>query len=415
MLGLKKLWRVGVGQRAVLALGLAIAVAASAGCGSESEAATSNSGSIDLSKLDVGTYSSGPQDLTPKDPALLGRNLEALRFAQLMPLPQEIDPALSHRAGAVAPFMRSEDFSGGSILEVLDGDHFAENTPGFVSGFHIRGQSSSDQVISYSISAAAMLFETEEAAAVAAPALARSGFTERFKYSEGTEPARSSMFPTASAVWTPKMQTFASWYATGRFVIVSVTRSMENVLLQVTDQTGLVTLADRTTSLIAERLKNFQPTPADKRPGLPVDPEGILRLTLSRPPGDQTSYAVTGTLDRNTALQRVVDPTKTRVLYEKAGVDFIGFGAGELVRTRDAASAEIYMKEVSASRFLHRIDSPPGLPVALCEKYRGPRKREFPFHCYVAYGRYAAEVWSQQQQDAYQRISAQYAILANDK
>lgn len=415
MFGLNRLWPTRLGGRAVLALVLVVASLASAGCGSESEAASSDSVAVDLTKLDVGTYATAPQDLVLKDPAMMGRNLEALRFAKLMPLPEDIDPGLTHHAGYVAPFTRPADFSGGAVLELLDGEHFVDSTPGFVSGFHIRGQSNSDSSISYAIYAAAMLFETDEAATAAAPALARNGFTTNFRYGDGTEPARSAQFPDAAVIWTPKMQTLASWYAVGRFVIVAVSRNIENTLLNVSDQASLVKLADRATDVISERLKNFQPTPADKRSELPVDPEGMLRLTLLRPAGDQTGYALTGTLDRGTALQRAFDRKSIRSLYDRTGVDFISYGAGELARTRDAAAADDYVQQISTSRFLHRIDSPPGLPSAKCERYRGPRAREFPFYCFVAFGRYAAAVWSQQQQDVYQRISAQYAILANDK
>ncbi|WP_067819013.1 DUF7373 family lipoprotein [Nocardia inohanensis] len=415
MRDVNQLWSAGFGKRIVPALLVAIVVFSGAACGSESDAAQPNPPAVDLSKLDTGAYTAVPQDLVPKDPASMGRNLEALRFARLMPLPEEIDPALSEYDGQAAPFTGPQDFSGGSVLEVLDGEHFAESTSGFVSGFHIRGRSNKDSLISSSIYAAAMLFETDEAAASAAPALARNGFTSNFRYSDGTAPARSAQFPSASVIWTPVLQSLASWYAMGRFVIVAVSHSMENVMLDVSDQAGLVTLADRATSVIAERLKNFQPTPADKRTELPIDAEGMLRLTLTRPPGDQTAYALTGTLDRHTALNRALDRQKTAALYDRTGVDFVSYGAGELVRTRDAAAAATLFKEISASRFLHRIDSPPGLPTALCERYRGPRPREFPFQCFVSYGRYVAVIWSQQQQDVYQRVSAQYAILANDR
>lgn len=415
MLGWKPLRAARVGQCSALAVVLSVSVLASSGCGSDSEPTTSDPVTVDIAKLDVGPYSSKPQELVPKDRTLMGRNLEALRIARLMPLPEDIDPALSKYDGGVAPFTQREDFSAGSVMDVLDGEHFNESTPGFVSGFNIRGRSNQDSTISTSIYAAAMLFETDEAAATAAPALARNGFTSTFRYNDGTEPARSMQFPSASVIWTPRMQTLASWYAVGRFVIVSVSHSMENAMLDVSDQAGLVSLADRATSVIAERLKNFQPTPADKRSQLPMDPEGMLRLTLTRPSGDQTAYAVTGTLDRNTALHRALDRQTTRALYDKTGVDFVSYGAGELVRTRDPAAAQTYVKEVSTSRFLHRVDSPPGLPTALCKRYRGPRPREFPFQCFVSYDRYVAVVWSQQQQDAYQRISAQYAILASDE
>jgi hypothetical protein len=34
-------------------------------------------------------------------------------------------------------------------------------------------------------------------------------------------------------------------------------------------------------------------------------------------------------------------------------------------------------------------------------------------HCLVAFGRYVAQVWSNEEGDAHRRASAQYAILVN--
>ncbi|MGW4246855.1 DUF7373 family lipoprotein [Nocardia sp. NPDC004722] len=391
---------------------VAAVVLSIAACASGHGAAGNDS--VDLTKLDTGSYATKPQPVVPADPDRAARYLEAIRLGEVMPLAKDIDPALTYNPDGAYPFTNAATFADAN-LGMVDYEHFAQNTPGFVGGFGIYGQSNRDLEIASGLAAAALFFETDDAAAAAVPALARTGFSTRYHFDEGSEPVSSAAYPTARGVWTPKTQILASWYATGRFVIVTVVDNMEDPSLHISDQAGLVARSDHATAVIAERLKDFHPTPADKRRELPIDPEGMIRRTLQRPVGDLTYDPVDGVFDRNTALHLASDPDEARRLYEKTGVEFLSTGAGELVRTRDAAGAAAYVEAESTDKFHPRIDSPPGLPAARCVTYHGPKTLQFPFHCYVSYGRYAATVWSQQVLDAYQRISAQYAILANDK
>ncbi|GAB2562676.1 DUF7373 family lipoprotein [Nocardia heshunensis] len=392
--------------------GAMLTVLSIAACGSGHGAAQPDS--VDLTKLDTGGYATKPQPVAPADPDRAARYLEAIRLGEVMPLAKDIDPALTYNPDGAYPFTNAATYADAN-LGIVDYEHFAANTPGFVGGFGIYGQSNRDLEISYSLSAAALLFDTDEQASTAVPALAHTGFSTKYHFDEGSEPASSAAYPSARGVWTPDTQILASWYATGRFVIVTVADNPEDESMHVSDQAGLVARSDHATAVIAERLKNFHPTPADKRIELPLDPAGMIRRTLQRPVGDLTYDPVDGVFDRNTALHLAEDPDETRRLYDKTGIEFLSTGAGELVRARDAAGAAAYIEAVSIDKFHPRIDSPPGLPSARCVTYHGPKPLQFPFHCYVSYGRYAATVWSQQVLDAYQRISAQYAILANDK
>lgn len=404
--------------RAVVAAALAIAVLASSGCGSESDAAAPEP-TIDLSKLETGSYNTKPQEPAVTDPVATGRNIEALRLTEVMPLPKDIDPALTYGSGYGRPFTAADSPINGVDLSWLRFTNFAADATGLVSGFHTAAQSNVEESLSFTLAEAVMIFDSDSSAAASAIALARSGFNgldfdqKNNKYEP--EPAVSPKYPSAHVIWKPHTQVLASWYATGRFVINTLVRNPENFELEVSDQAGLMALSDKAISVTADRLKTFVPTPPDKLVDLARDPEKMSRITLPLPREDNSDGTFEGVLSTAGDLHRRQDQTKARALFEKTGTDFISYGAGTLVRTRDAAAAKTYIKEVSTDKFRTRIESPPGLPTASCFEYHGPSGFELPFDCYVSNGRYAAHVEARQQRDAYQMISAQYAVLANDK
>ncbi|GAB3207379.1 hypothetical protein GCM10027262_20390 [Nocardia tengchongensis] len=396
--------------RAILAAVLAITALTATGCGSEPKSAAETT--VDLTKLDTGSYATKPQQLVPKDAAWMSRNLEAMRLADAVPLPQQIDPALTHNLGGVHAIVDVESFGNSSPFASFDGDQFTAATPGLIAGFGTAAASNADtKGLGYTLRHSVMIFDSDAAATAAATAL--SGM--RFETITTPDPLRSTVYPDAHVVWIPRFQALSSWYATGRYVIGDVVNHHENLDLEISDPNVLLALSDKAIGVTIERLKGFQPTPVDQLAALPIDPQGFLRLALIRPDGDQTAFALQGTLSRDAALHREDDPNEGRALFDRLGVDYIGYGAGRLVRTRDAAAAEEYVDVESVGRVWRRIDSPSGLPSARCVKYQGPVVFQFPYRCMVAHGRYAAEMWSQQPQDLYQRISAQYAILANDK
>ncbi|WP_369636552.1 hypothetical protein [Nocardia sp. JMUB6875] len=399
-----------IGVRAAAATALAISVLVSAGCGSESHAAEKQS--ADLDKLDTGNYATKPQDQSISDPAKRGRVLEGLRLGNVLPIASEIDPTLTHNGSAKNLFTEANSF--GDLIKV---DHFSDDARGFIVGFATSGRPSEDVNLGYTLTDAVMIFDSDADATAAADALSRSGLA--LKDGTAVDPLQSTQHPAARVIWAPTEQRLASWYPTGKFVIFTMIDQVENKSVEeafgVAPEPAPLALADKAIDVTTDRLKNFQPTAPDQLSSLPNDSNGMLRLTLPRPAGDPTANALTGVLDQHGALHTVADTAKYQALFEKTGVEAFSYGAGILVKTRDAASAQTFLDTAFASRFKHRIDPPAGLPAAQCLKYHGPNDYVAPFTCNVAYGQYVATVWSQQQQDAYQRISAQYAILANNK
>ncbi|GAB2562661.1 DUF7373 family lipoprotein [Nocardia heshunensis] len=402
-------------------MALAISLLACAACGSDSRAA--DAPAIDLSKLETGSYQTQPKDFVPKDAARMARTVEALRLGDAMPLPSEVDPALVHNDGGPRPFVSADDMAspelsgGNSLLGWLSSADFATHAAGFVTGFSTAGRSNDDWNASYQLTDSVMIFDSDTAASSAARALADAGFY-RNPASPGDsddEPVVSTRYPAAQIRWMPHKQALASFYPVGRLLVLAIAHNTENFFLEESDLPGLLALSDKAIQVTTDKLKTFEPTPTDKLTNLPVDADGMLRVTLPRPAGDQTAHAFDGVLHRHGQLHDDDDPVARAALYEKTGVDVVSHGAGFLVRARDAAAATTYADATAADMFQRLIDPPPGLPHARCTTYHGPAKHAFPFTCQAAFGRYVALVWSQQQQDVYQRISAQYAILANDK
>ncbi|WP_459955905.1 DUF7373 family lipoprotein [Nocardia sp. IFM 10818] len=390
-------------MRAVLAAATAVAVLATVSCGSESGAA--DVAAVDLTKLDTGSYPTQPQPWEPKDRDRAARILEALRLGNIMPVGNEVDPSLKFLSAA-KPFVDPglSDHSG--VFGWLNATDFTRNTPGYISGFVTTSKSSLDTLIATRLTNSVLIFDSETAATAAAVALGASGFAKN----DDAVPTRSTRFPAAVVLWQPKYQVLASWYATGKFVIIDLIVNQENGTLDHSDLGALLDLSDKAIEVTSARLKDFGPTAREKLTELPLDPAGMQRLTLPDPDADWM-----GTLDSHGALH-MADGLDNRSpeLYEKAGVDNVSFGAGELVRARDADAAADLMLASSRNRELVLIESPPGLSIARCLKYRGPKaSTTVPYYCYVSFGRYAARVWSDQLQDAQQRIAAQYAILVN--
>ncbi|MVU78939.1 hypothetical protein GPX89_17010 [Nocardia sp. ET3-3] len=415
--GVGRLRSAHIGVRAATAAVLAVTVLANAGCGSQSHAAEDKT--VDLGKLDTGSYPTKPKDPTISDPAKQGRMLEALRLGNILPLGSDIDPVLVHNGSGTHAFTEANSFN-----KSLNVDHFADDARGFVAGFATSARPSEDASLGYTLTNAVMIFDSEANATAAATALAHSGFVLKagpgfVLQSEEIETLQSNQHPTAQIIWAPTERRLGSWYPSGKFVVFTMIDQVENFAVEqdfgVTPEPAPLALTDKAIDVTVDRLKNFQPTPPDKLSGLPLDPDGMVRLTLPSPAGDLGGDGFPGAVDQHGIMHWMGDTVFYKALMDKAGVDRVSDGAGFLVRTKDDASAQAFTDGVSASRFQHLIDPPAGLPTARCVKYHGPDEHAAPFHCYVAYGRYSATVWSLQQQDAYQRISAQYAILASSK
>ncbi|MFC9993681.1 hypothetical protein [Nocardia sp. NPDC127526] len=400
---------------------MVIALGAASACGTDSPEAEPEP-VIDLAALDVGSYRAEPKDFQPKEPLFVGRAFEAERIGSSMPLPSEMDSRLKVNLGHVVHgFLEPGTTHDSPMYTYLQKDGFTEDAKGFVAGFATTGQSEEEEAISFSMSTSALLFETEQQATEAAGALARRGweitdfigseFVDVTNVPGKVQPTQSAEHPSAISSWVPDEQRLASWFASGKFVIVAVADHTENQKLGISDQNFLQTLTDAAITATAERLKSFQPTPVDKLGSIDFDPEGMMRISLRRLEGD-SFMNLPGVYDVPGYLHLTENPEKVRELFDEHGVDRVSSDAGTLYRTRDSAAAKDFLATESVDKYMRKVESPPGLPIARCNKYRGPERAVVPYYCYVSYDRYVSMVWGSQLSDAHQRISAQYAILA---
>ncbi|MFF2552642.1 hypothetical protein ACFVUS_16670 [Nocardia sp. NPDC058058] len=390
-----------------------IVMLAIAGCGTESTAAEQDP-PVDLNALDVGGYQHEPMDFAPKSRPFVSRVFEAERLGAYVPLASEIDPGLKvNRADSVHAFLGPDEAHPSPMYAWLKKDGFGDDAKGFIAGFATKGESSDDYTISYSVATSVLLFDSDRSASTAATALAARGWSS-VSGDIQVEPVRSAAHPEAISSWRPDAQVLASWYATGRFVIVALAESMDNRTLKISDRSQLQSLTDRAITVTSERIKTFQPTAPDRIGDSPLDPDGLLRISLRRPDGDSFTN-MPGVYSSAAFLHLDDHPATTKPQFDRYGVDRIAVDAMRLYRTRDAQAAKQFVAEIAIEKFTRRTGSPTGLPTAQCREYHGPEHLTYPFYCYVAFGRYVAMNWGSQLSEVHQRISAQYSILARSK
>lgn len=389
-------------------------VAGGTGCGSDSGPAAPEP-VVDLAQLDVGGFATQPKRFEPKDRRMVGRYFEAEALGGVVPLTVEMDPSLKvNRQEVVHAFIEPGESHLSPMFYYLPTTGFDSDAAGFVAGFTSTGQSETDWHIGNSMSVSVLLFETEGQAAAAAKALSARGFYNNPDRPAEILPVKSSKYPDVIFSFRTDVKAVAGWYATGKYVIVPVAESPEDAQLNVSAPEKLLSLVESAIRVVSERVRNFTPTPVDQFSQRNLDPDDMLFRTLPRAAGDSYKQPP-GVYDATTDLHFAEFPDRTRAMYDRAGVDRIGYGATQVVRARDAAAADGYLAEVTIDKYMVDVEAPKGLPGARCRKYRGPEQNAVPYYCYAAYDRYVGFASASQLGEAQQRISAQYAILANSK
>lgn len=401
---------------ALLAAGFAVMLAVTAGCGSESESPADQA--IDLSQLDVGNLQTEPKVYGKPTSMEMAQIAEAMRLANHIPLPMEVDPAVkfapSAMGGAIRIFI---DFDSSAISSRMSADRskLNESAGGLISGFVTTGHSNEEANLAYELDNTVMLFNTEQDAEAAARVLATeesaaTGIPARSGDEFGI-PSDAHVLLGDDAIGQIK-----SWKAVGRFVIFTyVYDSVMGVLKDhVPDQ--LVTRVHNSLKVIEPALQQYTPTAPDKLMDVDVDPDGMLGLAMQTVTSDEGQRGIPGVYDRHGGLQVAGDPVEMSELFEETGVDRVSWQGGFVYRTQDSASAETLSAALGkTSKFFRGIPAPENLPLAHCREYIGPQMFAMKYYCTVSFDRYAAEVAAPQLTDVHQRISAQYAILTKSK
>ncbi|QLY31912.1 hypothetical protein H0264_06290 [Nocardia huaxiensis] len=398
---------------AMLAAGLTAALIGATGCGSPSDE-PAPAPDVDLSKLDVGNYNTTPREIQ-KSVFDRARFSEGQRLSSVVPLPMDIDPRFTIQHGVANPyqvlaFINVEKGLGKSATG------FDSNGNGFIAGFRSSAYSDSDIGIGLTLAVSVLLFQDEQSAAAAATTLADL----RLSQTDAAERVRIDKFPAALVQWKPGSPEIEGFLASGRYVIYTHNKDYakeslrdEGILAVPPDLPAMTSLVIKSLETVQPRLSAFQPTPYDQLADLALDHDGMLGRSLQKP-DDEKKRDAAGLYDRVGGLHLSIDPAKDRTLFDETGVDWVANHAGLVYRAKDAASAQrITADRAVVPRLYRRADSPQNLPGAKCREFRGSDMFIPRFHCTVTYDRYSAESWSSQLTDAQQRISAQYALLAN--
>ncbi|MFD3507588.1 hypothetical protein [Nocardia sp. NPDC058666] len=407
----------GARRRWILAVCSVLAVSMS-GCGAVTDGEVPEP-AVDLGLLDVGGYPTRPVDYgaDSAEPMVLHRVREAQRLAEYFPLPTEVDPSLT-----LLHDRQENVFVGGKTksfptihrdvsLTPISGEAFT--SAGFIAGFNTSGTAAEETAwIGSALSYAGLVYRDSATAIAGATALADAGFNL-----DGAEPVQLVQFPAVRSAWLPKEQVQAAWHVVGSVVVIVVAESPENRKLGIAELAPLTTLVEGALRRLSDRVAAFRPTPVDQLASLPLDADGLLRLTVPETTGYEYAHKH-GTYDARADLHLRRDPQRHARLNETHGIDRVAYREAVVARARDADSARRYLADIAVGKFLAREDSPGGLPQARCARNRSVRPgllRTEKYTCSVAFGRYVATVHSPWLRDAQQRISAQFAILVNSR
>ncbi|WP_225732325.1 MULTISPECIES: hypothetical protein [unclassified Nocardia] len=377
------------------------------GCGSDSD----DEPKVDLSQLDVGNYPTKPQDLGKAKDLNQARLIDATRLAGYMPLPVEIDSSLRFKPpGSAVRIFTDPESPALDGRAVIYRDLFQQDAKGFLFGFTSSGMSDRVTNLATQLDTVVMVFSDNASATAAAHAL---GERERAR-DPANELISLTKYPEALTYWRPDYASMRSWFATGPFVVFNFIWDRAGQETGFSDRTVLTTLAEKSLDIVPGRLKAFEPTPPDKWAEVPADLDGMLGRAVPAANDETNRVGVPAVYDGHSGLHITDQPGADRQLFTELGVDRVAFNGGFLYRTKDVAAARrLVAAHADVGKLFRPTDPPKGLPQAKCTEYHGLRQAKVRFYCNISVGRYAAEISANQRADAYQRISAQYALLAN--
>ncbi|MFI1240409.1 DUF7373 family lipoprotein [Nocardia salmonicida] len=401
--------------RGVTATAAAISLLFISACGNESTSPNPPPAepTVELSKLQLGNYSAIPQVLDKPIDEAQGRAVQAQNLANHIPLPMEIDSRLKHYSGVQPKVFTTIDHKTMGTWVGSDLEPHRNALAGFISGFTSAASSDAQLSISISLENRVLIFDSEESAAIAMNTIVDSELSADPKKSTISIP----QYPTARAYWKPDSPTMWSWYTSGKFVIFTSIWDRLSSELSQTDLPGMMDLVTKTLAIVPDRISGFTPASKLERDSSSPDWDGMLARAVPAINDKVPGLTSPGVYDRYGGLQISRQPELDRTLFETTGVDRVAFNGGYLYRAKDSASATaITNQHATFTKYYRKIDSPPALPVAKCYELKDPTaKSKMRYYCSVNFDRYAADISANQLDDAYQRISAQYALLANGK
>ncbi|MFD3507634.1 hypothetical protein [Nocardia sp. NPDC058666] len=338
-----------------------------------------------------------------------GPLVEGMRMSAAVVPTVRIDPSLWHGGGdAVVPDVeRALDFVANVSKPVLENRQF-------ITGYAVQGADKADldddnrpvREIT-AVTNFLLRFPTAAAATLAARELEDVDLA----VSPDNRKLASTKYPEAYIHWRPGVATVGAFYAHKEFVI--------SLFLQRphADATDLTAWVDKTLAAELTQLAKFTPTPTAEIPDLPVDPTGLLaravvpvRATMHPDEDTFATYAPEHLINKAADLstrQTLVDTTQVEAYATVEG--------GFVTRVRDHPATQSLMQGlITTAPHYDPITAPTDVPTATCHKLNDRGKEDnFAYRCYVSYKRYLAMISADTEPEARQKITAQYALLAN--
>ncbi|MBO0854245.1 MAG: hypothetical protein J2P18_10800 [Nocardia sp.] len=393
-------------RRAGYALAAVAVVLAAAGCGSDPKPVAAPEPVVDINTLDTGPYDTNPVDMgkpkNPEEAALVA----AERLGSDLPLPMDIDPAFTYTGKLDTHVFVDPKLS--VLKNFANFDDFKTDAPDLISGFADYSRNDPDN-LGIEMVNAAMIFPTEQRATDVAAALERRDFGRNPQ----TQAVGIAKYPQAHAHWVPNKQVISLWYPLGRLVVYISFYDQDKIWFGKTDLSDLTTRASRDLDVLTPALDNFHPAAPEKLTEQPIDIDGMLGRTMTRPQSAHGEWTdPVGVYTGRAGLAFDSDPGESRKWWDTDGVDRFADYGNRLYRTRDAAAAKDLRDQLGGpDKHSRSAGTPKNLPIARCREYTGQEKDIIRYYCSVAHDRYTAIATGEQLLDAQQRISAQYAIL----
>lgn len=322
-------------------------------------------------------------DTAPSPPTGPGTQAEAIRMAAGTPL---IEDELPQRADGCVPFGPFTDAAELERLAFLPGT--VEPTlrrAGFVAAWSQCRQDGDGQ------GTLAITMTVADAAAAAAAVADLAGVG-------GTSPQDAVVLPrsgvTGTLVTAGSVDTVQAWTSVGSTV---------GYVFHVAAQGWAVAEADQLMVDHRALLDGFDPTPPERVADLPLDPDGLLPLTV-RPPG--TADRLSGPYELDSLLRQAIDPVAERELLAANG--FTGAYSRNSTDGRTGYSITTYMFPSSTQTNIvfeefARLEADdyggtpvvaPSVPTAPCFGLNaGTDAAALHYQrCYVGFGRHLARV-----------------------
>jgi hypothetical protein len=195
-----------------------------------------------------------------------------------------------------------------------------------------------------------------------------------------------------------KLTTVRSFTAHGPYVLTQLAQSTAG-------PDPAIALVTKAIGAQATAIEPFKP--AADLPAVPIDPTGLLALTLQTesPRNSQNAvYSGTG------ALHFQSNPITSSKVFQDNGVTAFARGKTSVYRAKDPASAvnvaNTFGKEVSVDG-TETADPVPALTLSRCILLANPKQ----FYCVAPAGDYAIEARGTELKDVHEQVAAQYILL----